>query len=207
VNVYLSIVLRPAVPPARAPQLTLVAGCAVAATVAAVGGMRPALKWPNDVLLAGGKVAGLLTEMDSEADQVAFVVLGVGENLNATAEALRGGVGAAATSIMAATGRPVERAAFAGRLLGELEGRYRRYLAEGFAGLREEWESYSCTTGREIVVAGPEGERRGRALGIDAEGALLLRDPRGTEMRVLAGDVSLVDGYAPWRGGAGSTGG
>ncbi len=207
VNVYLSIVLRPSVPPARAPQLTLVAGCAVAATIAALAGTRPALKWPNDVLLAGGKVSGLLTEMDSEADRVAFVVLGIGVNLNASAQALRHGVGAPATSILAATGRVVERAAFVGRLLGELEGRYRRYLADGFAGVREEWESYSCVTGREIAVAGPDGERRGRAVGIDADGALMLRGPGGEMLRVLAGDVSVVDGYAPWSGGVGKAGG
>jgi BirA family biotin operon repressor/biotin-[acetyl-CoA-carboxylase] ligase len=206
-NVYLSIVLRPEVPPARAPQLTLVAGTAVAATIASLVGARPALKWPNDVLLSGAKVAGLLTEMDSEADRVAFVVLGIGVNLNTSAEDLRSGVGATATSILAATGRAVERAGFVGRLLGELEGRYRRYLAEGFAGLREEWESYSCVTGREITVAGPDGERRGRAVGIDADGALLLRDPGGAVLRVLAGDVTVVDGYAPWAGSAGKAGG
>ena len=141
VNVYMSVVLRPPLPPARAPQLTLVAGSAVAATIAAIAGVRPALKWPNDVLLAGAKVAGLLTEMDSEADRVAFVVLGIGVNLNAPADELRQAVGIPATSILATTGRAVGRAAFVGRLLAELEGRYRRYLAEGFATLREEWEA------------------------------------------------------------------
>jgi len=208
VNVYMSVVLRPSVPPARAPQLTLVAGSAVAATIAAtVGGLRPALKWPNDVLLSGRKVAGLLTEMDSEADRVAFVVLGIGVNLNASADDLRRGVGATATSILAATGCSVARAAFVGRLLGELEGRYRRYLADGFEALREEWESYSCVTGREITVAGPDGERRGRAVGVDAEGALMLREPGGGVVRVLAGDVSVVGGYAASPDGAGKTGG
>jgi BirA family biotin operon repressor/biotin-[acetyl-CoA-carboxylase] ligase len=199
VNVYMSVVLRPAVPPARAPQLTLVAGSAVAAAIEAVSGLRPQLKWPNDVLLGNSKAAGLLTEMDSEADRVAFVVLGIGVNLNASAAALRGAVGPAATSVLAATGRPVARAAFVGRLLGELEGRYRRYLSAGFEALREEWESYSCVTGREITVAGPDGERRGRAVGVDGEGALVLREPGGGLVRVVAGDVSVVDGYAAAR--------
>ena len=179
----------------------------VAATIAAVGGVRPALKWPNDVLLAGAKVAGLLTEMDSEADRVAFVVLGIGVNLNAPADELRHAVGNPATSILAATGRSVGRAAFVGRLLGELEGRYRRYLADGFAALREEWESYSCVTGREIAVTGPDGERRVRAAGVDADGALVLHTPGGGVVRVLAGDVSVVDGYATAGGGATGAGG
>jgi BirA family biotin operon repressor/biotin-[acetyl-CoA-carboxylase] ligase len=73
--------------------------------------------------------------------------------------------------------------------------------------LREEWESYSCVTGREITVAGPDGERCGRAVGIDADGALLLRDAGGATLRVLAGDVTVVDGYAPRAGSAGKAGG
>ena len=121
-------------------------------------------------------------------------------------EALHQAVGVTATSILTATGRAVGRAAFVGRLLGELEGRYRRYLADGFAALREEWESYSCVTGSEIVVTGPDGERRGRALGVDADGALMLRVAGDDVVRVLAGDVSVVDGYAPGRGGAGKIG-
>jgi BirA family biotin operon repressor/biotin-[acetyl-CoA-carboxylase] ligase len=207
VNLYMSVVLRPLVPPARAPQLALVAGCALAATIAEVAAVRPGLKWPNDVLLSGRKVAGILTEMDSEADRVAFVVVGVGVNLNVSPEDLRAGVGDTATSVGAAAGRPVHRPSFVARLLAELEERYRRYLARGFGALRDEWESYSSLTGREVAVAGGDGERRGRVTGLDGEGALVLRDPDGATVRVLAGDVTVVGGYAgPLPGADGAAG-
>jgi biotin-(acetyl-CoA carboxylase) ligase len=93
----------------------------------------------------------------------------------------------------------VRRAAFAGRLLGELEERYRRYVLDGFEALRREWESYSCLTGCTVTVAGPDG-RAGRALrgcvtGIDVEGALCLRAEDGRAIRVLAGDVTLAGAY------------
>jgi BirA family biotin operon repressor/biotin-[acetyl-CoA-carboxylase] ligase len=195
-NLYLSVVLRPDIPPARAPQLALVAGSAVAAAIEAEGGVRPALKWPNDVLLDGRKVAGILTEMDSEADRVGFVVLGIGVNLNVSACELADALGDTATSVAAATGHGVDRARFTGRLLGELERRYRRVLDEGFAaGLRAEWEGYSALTGREVTVTGPDGDRRGRVIGVDGEGALCLAPEGGGVMRVLAGDVTLLDGY------------
>ncbi len=195
-NLYMSVVLRPDVPPARAPQLALVAGSAVAGTIEAVAAIRPALKWPNDVLLDGRKVAGILTEMDSEADRVTFVIVGIGVNLNVSARELAGPLGDTATSLAVATGRRIPRAHFAGRLLWELERRYRRFLDTGFPGLRAEWEAYSALTGCEVTLAGPDGLRRGRVLGGDGDGALCLREGRDATVRVLAGDVTVVDGYA-----------
>jgi BirA family biotin operon repressor/biotin-[acetyl-CoA-carboxylase] ligase len=197
-NLYLSVVLRPEVPPARAPQLALVAATAVAKTVEVVGGVRPEIKWPNDVLLEGRKVAGILAELDSEADRVTVVIVGIGVNLNVSERDLEVALHCPATAVAAATGASVDRAAFAARLLIELEERYCRYVAHGFGGLREEWESYSCLTGRRVTVAGPEGQQCGRVLGVDADGALRLRGSRGTTVRVLAGDVTVSGG---WRRG------
>lgn len=194
-NLYLSGVLRPGISPGVAPQLSLVAGCAVVAAIEGMTGVRAALKWPNDVLIEGRKVAGILTEMDSEADRVAFVIVGIGVNLNVTMRELRGPVGETATSLATVTRRRIARAAFAGRLLDELERRYRRFLAAGFGALRSEWESYSALTGREVTVAGPDGERRGRVLGVDDDGALRLGGGGETVARVVAGDVTIVGGY------------
>jgi BirA family biotin operon repressor/biotin-[acetyl-CoA-carboxylase] ligase len=195
-NLYLSVVLRPSVPPARGPQLALVAASAVAATIVELSGARPAIKWPNDVLLGGRKVAGILTEMDSEADRVAFVVVGIGINLNMTREALTPELRPIATSLRDEIGREIDRAAFAGRLLAELERRYGRYTAEGFGALREEWESYSCLTGREVRVVGGNGRTDGRVLGIDEQGALRLRGADGVVRQILAGDVTVPGAYA-----------
>jgi len=195
VNLYLSVVLRPDIPPARAPQLALVAAGAVAASIEEVAGIRPAIKWPNDVILHGRKVAGILTEMDSEADRVVFAIVGVGVNLNVSAETLARALPGTATSLAAATGRSVDRVAFAARLLAELEQRYSCYLTQGFGALRKEWESYSCLTGHEVTVTGPEGRRQGQVIGVDQGGALCLRGAGGRTIRVLAGDVTLSKAY------------
>ena len=194
-NLYCSIVLRPVLPPSAVPQVTLVTGAAVAATVEEETGLRPAIKWPNDVLLGGRKVAGILVEMDSEIDRVHHLLVGVGVNLNTPRAGFPPELRRKATSLLVATGRPVHRAAFAGRLLAALEARYGRFSTVGFASVRAEWESYSCLTGTEVSVASPGGEIAGRVLGLDADGALRLRRRGGREVRIVAGEVTVRDGY------------
>lgn len=192
-NLYCSVVLRPPRAPAEVPQIALVTGVAVAAAVEEATGRRPAIKWPNDVLLEGKKVAGILTEMESEIDRVHHVITGIGVNLNTRRfpRELR----EKASSLLLLTGRPVDRARFAAGLLAALEARYGRYLAVGFASVRTEWESYSCLTGTEVRVQGPGGEVAGRVLGLDDDGALRLRGPGGGITRVVAGEVTVRGGY------------
>ncbi len=187
-NLYCSVVLRPAVPLAAVPSLALVAGLAVADAIRDVTGLGAALKWPNDVQLDGRKVAGVLMELDAEPERVHVVIAGIGVNLNL--EAFPPDLAATATSLRIARGAPVDRAAFAARLLAALEGRYTRFLAAGFAAMRSEWEACSALTGKEVRVTAPEGEVAGRVLGVDDDGALRLAGPQG-EMRVVAGEVTL----------------
>jgi len=187
-NLYCSVVLRPAVALAAVPPLALVAGLAVADAVRDVTGMAPGLKWPNDVQIGGRKVAGILMELDAEVERVHAVVAGIGVNVNLVE--LPDELAATATSLRLATGAPVDRAAFTGRLLGALEERYRRFLASGFAAMRSDWEACSALTGKEVRVTAPEGEVAGRVLGVDDDGALRLAGPRG-EVRVVAGEVTL----------------
>jgi BirA family biotin operon repressor/biotin-[acetyl-CoA-carboxylase] ligase len=196
VNLYCSVVLRPPLPPAAAPQVALVVGVAVAVVVSEETGVRAAIKWPNDVLLGGRKVAGVLTEMDSEMERVHHVIAGIGINLNAPASAFPRALRNKATSLRLATGRRVERAAFTGRLLAALETRYGRYLKEGLSAVRSEWESYSCLTGKEVRIDAPGGEVTGRVLGLDGDGALRLASGDGARIeRVVAGEVSVIGGY------------
>lgn len=198
-NLYMSVLLRPPVPPARAPRLALLAASAVVAAIEATAAVRASIKWPNDVLIGGRKVAGILTEMESEGDRVRFVVVGIGVNLNLTKRELDPTIRATATSLLAETGDRVGRARFAAQLLAELEERYGRYLLGDDRRLRLEWESHSCLTGRVVTVQSLEGRRRGRVLGVDEDGALRLRADDGEAMRVLAGDVTLHGEYAARR--------
>jgi BirA family biotin operon repressor/biotin-[acetyl-CoA-carboxylase] ligase len=188
---YGSIILRPTIPPPHAPQITLVAGLAVAEVVEKHGGMRPGLKWPNDVRLGALKVAGILTEMESDADHLLHVVCGPGVNLNVPAEAFPADLGAIATSVLSATGRSVDRAAFAADLFGCFERVYDEFLARGLSRLRARWDEYSILTGQWVTVEGGRDVVEGQVLGIDEEGALRLRALGRRELRVIAGDVTL----------------
>jgi BirA family biotin operon repressor/biotin-[acetyl-CoA-carboxylase] ligase len=194
-NLYCSIVLRPPLAPSAVPCLTLVIGASAAAAIAEETGARPAIKWPNDVLLDGRKVVGILVETESEMDRVHHVIAGIGVNLNAPLRSFPRAMRARATSLLAATGRRVDRAAFTARLLAALEARYGRFLSVGFSSVRAEWESFSCLTGRDVRVAGVEGEVSGRVLGLDEDGALRLRTSDGGVRRIVAGEVTVRDGY------------
>jgi BirA family biotin operon repressor/biotin-[acetyl-CoA-carboxylase] ligase len=194
-NVYASIVLRPPLAPGEVPRLALVVGAAVAAAIADQVGASPAIKWPNDVLLDGRKIAGVLVEMDAEMERVHHVIAGIGVNVNAPLASFPPDLRDKATSLLAATGRRVDRAAFAARLLVALEARYGRFVSGGFDSVRAEWERFSCLTGTDVRVAGPDGEVAGRVLGLDDDGALRLARPDGSVVRVIAGEVTVRDGY------------
>jgi BirA family biotin operon repressor/biotin-[acetyl-CoA-carboxylase] ligase len=194
VNLYASFVLRPRLAPADAPQLALAAAVAVARALTPLAPGRIAIKWPNDCLLDGKKVAGILTEMDAEVDRVRAVVLGIGVNLNAPARAFPPELRATATSVQLATGTPVDRPRFVAVLCAELEAVYDRVVRDGFAEIVPAWESYSCLTGRAVTIDGGGKRSSGTVRGIDTSGRLVLDGPDGEE-RVLAGDVTLVQGY------------
>jgi BirA family biotin operon repressor/biotin-[acetyl-CoA-carboxylase] ligase len=189
VNLYLSLLLRPPLPPRDAPQLTFLSALAVARAVEAASGLRPTVKWPNDILLDGAKVAGLLNEMNAETERINFLVLGIGVNLNMAAAQFPTQLRYPATSLLLATGRAVSRLHFCRLLLEELDRLYRLYLEEGFTPIRAGWEGYFALVGKQVSVDCTSHTIDGTVTGIDQDGALLLRLPAGGSERILAGDV------------------
>jgi BirA family biotin operon repressor/biotin-[acetyl-CoA-carboxylase] ligase len=189
-NLYLSVVLRPLLPPARVAELPLVAAVAVAEALGDLG-IAAGIKWPNDLLVDDRKIAGILGEAAFAADAVRFAVLGIGVNLNATVADLPEEVRPLATTARELLGRPVDRAAFAASLLGHLEAWYGRLVAEGFAPVAARWRKGSATLGRRVRVAELERTFEGEAVDIDDTGALLVRTGAGIE-RILSGDVTRV---------------
>jgi BirA family biotin operon repressor/biotin-[acetyl-CoA-carboxylase] ligase len=190
VNLYLSVLLRPPLPPQAAPLLTFVSTLAVSRTIAAVSGLSPVHKWPNDVLIGGCKVAGLLNELSAESDRIRFVVLGIGVNLNMTAEQFPADLRMPATSLLLAGGRPVSRAQFARSLLEQLDVLYAEFLLHGPAPLLAAWEERCDLIGKAVEVdEGRSGTVCGTVAGIDRDGALLLTLANGATARILAGDV------------------
>ncbi len=195
-NLYLSVVLRPPMAPEDAPKLALMAGLATAECVREWCA-QVRLKWPNDILIDGRKVSGLLAEMGMEGERLAHVILGVGVNLNIEIEEFPEELRTKAGSLLHATGREVDRVAFTDRLLTHLETRYQQFIGEGFASMREDWDALSSLHGARVCVEDTRHRYEGEVLGLADDGTLRLRDAAGNELRVVAGDVSVVDGYAP----------
>jgi len=193
VNLYCSIVLRPAIMPHEAPQLTFLSAVAVARAIEQTTALKPEIKWPNDVLINGRKAAGLLNEMSAETDGINFVILGIGVNLNMTPAQFPADVRSPATSLLIEKGLPVNRSQFAATMLGELDRLYTNFLRHGFGSVRDEWQQRCNAKGREVVVSEADVETvRGRFHGIDCDGALLVRFPDGMVERILSGDVRVV---------------
>ncbi len=189
-NLYLSVVLRPDLAPARASELTLVASLAVCDALRQAG-VEAGIKWPNDVLASGKKIAGILTELAAEADRVHWVVVGVGVNVNAGAEDFPEELRDEATSVLVERGTPAPRALFAAACLTALEDWVDRHAEEGFGVVRDAWRERSVTLGREVLVRTDGREIAGTAVDIDALGALLVRGTAGLE-RILSGEVTLL---------------
>ena len=192
-NLYFSTVLRPRIAPHLAPPLTLVAAVALAEAVAGAGA-DPELKWPNDVLLDGRKVAGILTEMATSGARIEHVIVGIGVNLET--RRFPDELAARATSLALALAlppeEPVDREAFIAALCAALERWYLRFLDEGTAPVVAAWRARARLFGRRVEIAGGGEPVRGVAEALDDDGALVVRSDDGTRVRVMAGELSLT---------------
>lgn len=212
-SLLMSLLFRPTfLAPTRAQQLTMICSLAAADAVRAVTGLQPTLKWPNDLLLEGKKLAGLLTELgfastfpDShlgrskakrahEADTLAWVVVGVGLNVNVDFSSDTSlpdwpDLADTAISLAMALGRPVSRLPLLQGYLVGVESRYDT-LRAGYSP-HHEWASRLATLGQRVTISAPDGVYQGVAEAVDDTGALLLRQPDGRIKHILAGDVTL----------------
>jgi BirA family biotin operon repressor/biotin-[acetyl-CoA-carboxylase] ligase len=183
-----STLWRPDGTPARVATLAQAAGVATVEALAAVG-VAARLKWPNDVLVDGAKVAGILLESAIEGERPRYVVVGIGVNVNQAAEELPP-TPYPASSLRLALGRPLDRAALAAALLTGLARRYAQWKARP-AELFADWRGALATLGQEVTILGPDGERRGRARDVAPDGALLLERADGALERLVSGEVSV----------------
>lgn len=192
VNLYCSLILRPPIMPVDAFQLTFLSAVAVARAIEKTISINPLIKWPNDILLNGKKVAGLLNEMSAETERVNFVILGIGVNLNMLPDQYPDDLRHPATSLLVESGSPVNRLGFVRTLLESLDSLYSGYIDHGYQPVRDEWVARCGMIGRRIAVNAPAEEIDGVAEGIDESGALLVRKDSGSIVRVLAGDVKIL---------------
>jgi len=189
-GIWMSLLLKPALVPARVPQITLIAGIAAAKAM----GFGARIKWPNDVVIGTKKVCGILTELSAEIERVNYVVCGVGMNVNTPS--FDGELADKATSLFIVTGERHRRAPIITRFLNEFERLYLKFLDGGFASAADEYRELCLNVGREVNVIYPDREIRGRAVDINDSGELVVQ----TENEIIAvasGEVSVrgVLGY------------
>jgi BirA family biotin operon repressor/biotin-[acetyl-CoA-carboxylase] ligase len=188
-NLYLSIVLRPGLPPKHAPQITLAAAVALVETVGSFLPRPPVIKWPNDILIDGKKLAGILTEAACDTECVQYVILGIGLNLNYRAETMPETLRQRATSMADRAGENLSRETVLVRLIHDLDRCYGELEESGFAALRPRWEAHFGLRGRRVRVELGDQTIIGRAQGIDHEGALIVDTDDEQRRSIIAGDV------------------
>jgi BirA family transcriptional regulator, biotin operon repressor / biotin---[acetyl-CoA-carboxylase] ligase len=188
VGLYVSVVLRPMLPPMELPQITLTAAVAVVRATQRVTGVAPGIKWPNDLLLGGKKLGGILTEMETESDRIRHVVIGLGLNVNNSdfPPELAG----LATSLAQTVGVTFSRVDLLKAWLEEFEALYERFLNQGFPEILQEWKRYTVTLGRAVTVRQGPREISGQAVDVAPDGALLIHTPGGEVVRVTSGEIT-----------------
>ncbi|MBI3312537.1 MAG: biotin--[acetyl-CoA-carboxylase] ligase [Candidatus Omnitrophica bacterium] len=187
-GIYCSAILRPSLPLSGVAPLTLLAAVAVARAVESNTGLQPQIKWPNDVLIGGKKLAGILTELNAELNRVRFVILGIGLNVNTS----RAQLPAHSTSLAEELGEPADRVEFARVLLVQLDRAYDQFIQGQMPALLEAWRRYAVFLGHRIRVALPGRTLDGQALDVDPSGALLVRTDAGMIESISTGDVLIV---------------
>jgi BirA family biotin operon repressor/biotin-[acetyl-CoA-carboxylase] ligase len=189
-GLWFSVLLRPNFHPQEATRLTIASATALRRAIVGLTGLQPEIKWPNDLLIWGKKVAGILTELSAELDRVRHVILGIGVDVNPVPSDFPEAVRSIATSLKIASGRHVSRAELAVAILREFDHDYARVCSGQFASLADEWEEHCTTLGRQVSIRLGQREVRGCAESLSPEGELLVRTEHGHLERVVGGDVS-----------------
>ncbi len=189
-GLYFTLVLRPQVNFERMPTLSMVAALSINRVLDKYTGQEAQIKWPNDCLLQGKKVAGILVELSGENDRIAYAVMGIGINVNHAAEDFPSHLRSKATSIAIATGKQVDRAAFLCDFLFEFEKSYANFQRYGLRFLGPELVKRSAILGKKVNVSFGKKKISGTAVGFDENGALRVQDKNGVQT-FAAGEVTL----------------
>ncbi|MED5051964.1 MULTISPECIES: biotin--[acetyl-CoA-carboxylase] ligase [Anoxybacillaceae] len=190
-GVWMSLILRPPIPPQKTPQLTLLTAVAIVQAIQEVAGLVPDIKWPNDILINGKKCVGILTELQADPDRVHSVTIGMGVNVNHERDQFPEDLRGIATSLAIEKGEKIKRARLIQEVLLKMETLYRQYLQHGFLPIKLLWEGYAISIGKEITARTLNGTIRGFARGITDEGVLILEDHDGTIHHIHSADISL----------------
>jgi len=190
-GLWFSVLLRPKLSPQETTQLTVASATALRRAIRNVTGLSADIKWPNDLLVGGKKIVGILTEMSAEVDRVRHVILGIGVDVNQDAAEFAPELRKTATSLKIELGEEISRAELATEILRELDTDYARICGGKFPQVADEWEAGCATIGQKVSVQMGVRMIRGCAESLDDDGALLVRTEHGHLERIIGGDVAL----------------
>ncbi|HXU77389.1 MAG TPA: biotin--[acetyl-CoA-carboxylase] ligase [Methylomirabilota bacterium] len=195
-GLWFSVLLRPELTPQETTQITVASATALRRAIHAQTGVKAEIKWPNDILVSGKKIAGILTELHAELDRVKSVILGIGVDVNLAASDFPAEVRKIATSLKIELGHAVSRADLAVSILRELDTDYAQVVTRRFITVADEWEEHCSTLGRNVTIRLGERQVRGRAESLAEDGALLVRTEHGHLERIVGGDLTVEKGPA-----------
>lgn len=192
-GVWMSVLLRPNLHPNSVQTLTLATSVAVMRALEPLEIEGMGIKWPNDILINGKKVCGILTELSAEAERVEWVILGIGLNVNHSELDFPNDIASLATSLRMNVNKNIEfdRSVIAAKLIDEIEKVYHFFIEKGSSWVVEEWKKLNITLGKSIKIIGQQGSFGAEAFDITKEGKLIVKDDEGKVHEVISGEISL----------------
>jgi BirA family biotin operon repressor/biotin-[acetyl-CoA-carboxylase] ligase len=191
VGLWFSLILRPEIPPVKASGLSICAGVALAQAIRELTNLKAQVKWPNDCIIDGKKVAGILLELSAELDKVDFVIVGIGVNVNQKKSDFPKLLLKIATSLRIEKGKEIERIKLLKLFLSKFEKIYLEFKKTGLSFLQDEVNQLSSLLGKNIAVKYGEKIIKGKAVRIDENGSLVLKT-KTKEETISAGEVTIL---------------
>jgi BirA family transcriptional regulator, biotin operon repressor / biotin---[acetyl-CoA-carboxylase] ligase len=190
-GIWMSLIIRPNIPLSKAPQLTLLTAVSIVQAIEETTDLLPEIKWPNDILINGKKVTGILTELQAEADRIHSIIIGIGLNVNQTREDFPLELRETASSLYIELGQTVSRAEVIRCIFKNFEKLYTLYLDQGFLPIKLLWEGYASSIGKYIRARTITTTIEGKALGITDDGVLKLEDQTGYIHHIYSADIEI----------------
>lgn len=189
-GIWMSMILRPHILPYLAPQLTLLTATVLAHVLDDFANITPQIKWPNDILINGKKIAGILTEMQAEQDKVVYVIVGIGLNINQQVEDFEQQLAHKSTSLRMETDREWSLLPIIQRIIHVFEQKYESYIELGFRKVKNEWEKYGFKINERLQIKSGNKDWEGTFLGIAEDGALLAENANGNVEKIYSAEIA-----------------
>jgi BirA family biotin operon repressor/biotin-[acetyl-CoA-carboxylase] ligase len=190
-GLWFSLVLRPGLPASRAGLVPFLAGVSVCEAVENFIGLKPGVKWPNDLLLNGRKFCGILSEVEFENSTIKFIILGIGINVNHKSYEFPAEFREQATSLRIESGLTIDRAQLLAEVIWQLEQNYTAMKQQGFEGIVNKWKKRCPQMGKEVSIVQDDKKYQGIFEELNDEGCLLLRTKDNELKKIVAGDITF----------------